>query len=506
MKSVYISILSLFAFYSLNAQGIADGLRYAKDENQGGARYTAMSGAMGALGGDLSAMEINPAGSAVFVDSYSNLSGAYKTKTNKSNYFNQEEKSSKNNFNLNQIGGVFVFHNDNEDSSFKKFTIGVNYGVKNNFSDEIYLAGRGNTSIAEFFLAQAQGIPLEDLQLHGNESISGVYRYMGETGGYAAQNAFLGYQAYLFDPLDHDNPLNSSYVSNVSGNDFSQKYLNLSSGYNARFTINFSAQVTDNLYFGLNINTSSFDFRQGDYFTESNNTSGSYINRIGFENNLTAYGSGISAQLGAIAKMGDNFRLGLSLDLPTWYQISEETSQYLESRRVEDGNQKTAIINPQVVNLYEDYTLKTPGKATLSAAYIFDQFGLISLDYSYSDFSNMKFTPSSDSYFKSLNHSINNTLKATSTLRAGGEYRYNQFSFRGGFHYEESPYKDDHIVGDLIGFSTGAGFNLGYFNIDFAYSRSEQKSNLQMYPVGFTSTSDIKTVYSNFILTLGYTL
>ena len=38
------------------------------DNSVGSARFQSMGGAFGALGGDLSAININPAGSAVFID------------------------------------------------------------------------------------------------------------------------------------------------------------------------------------------------------------------------------------------------------------------------------------------------------------------------------------------------------------------------------------------------------------------------------------------------------
>lgn len=48
------------------AQNINDALLYSQQNTQGTARYQGMSGAFGALGGDLSALNINPAGAAVF--------------------------------------------------------------------------------------------------------------------------------------------------------------------------------------------------------------------------------------------------------------------------------------------------------------------------------------------------------------------------------------------------------------------------------------------------------
>lgn len=506
MKFLYFFIFSTVSLSILNAQNITDGLRYSTEENLGSARFTALSGAMGALGGDLSAMRNNPAGSAVFLNSSFTLSTSLMDVENKATYFGHSEKSFEDKVTLNQAGGVFVLDNFNESSSFKKLTIGVNYDISRNFNNELYLSGRGNTSIGDFFVAQAQGIPLDHLELQTGESISSLYQYLGETSGNVAQNAFLGYQGYLFDPVDPDNLSNTAYTSNVRGNSFDQQYLNLSRGYNSKFTVNIAAQVTDDFYFGANVNTHSIDYRQSNVFVENNNNPGSTINRIGFENNLTVYGTGVSAQIGAIARVAEYFRFGLSLDTPTWYRISEETSQYLETRRIEDGRNQTAIVNPRILNVYEDYTLRTPGKVTASAAYIFNQNGLISFDYSFKDYSNINFKPTGDLYFRDLNTGIGNTLKGASIFRAGAEYRIAHLSLRGGFHYEESPYKNDDILGDLTGFSLGTGYNFGSINLDLAYSRSEQKSKLQMYPEGFTARADVKSIYSNFILSLGFNL
>ena len=47
-------------------QDLTDALRYSTGETQGTARFKSMSGAFGALGGDMSAVSINPAGSAIF--------------------------------------------------------------------------------------------------------------------------------------------------------------------------------------------------------------------------------------------------------------------------------------------------------------------------------------------------------------------------------------------------------------------------------------------------------
>lgn len=507
MKKIPFFIIAAFTMAISQAQNTTDGLRYSTEQNIGTARFTALSGAMGALGSDFSAINVNPAGGAVFLNSNLMFSASLFDVENKANYFNNSEKSFSDDVAINQLGGVFVINNSNEESAFKKFTIGLNYNTTKSFDNELYIAGTGNNSIGNFFLEQAQGIPLNLLETNGNESISSKYSYLGGLNLPGAQNAFLGYQGFLFDPVDPNDPSNTAYISNIADGSFKQEYAYLSQGYNSKFSINLATQITDNYFLGININTHTVDFDQSSFLLETNSNPGSSVNRVGFENNLSVTGAGISAQIGAIAKIANNFRLGLSFDSPTWYQISEETTQYLESQRIFEGQSIYQEVDPRIINVYEDYTLRTPAKVTASAAYIFGQKGLISFDYSYKDYSAIKFSEINDSYssfFNDLNNTLNNTLKGASALKAGAEYRINQFSLRGGFHYEESPYQNTEIVGDLTGFSLGAGYNFGRVTCDLAYSRSEQELNQKLYSVGLTDVAKINSIYSNFVVSLGF--
>lgn len=504
MKRISFFIIAVFSFAIIKAQNTTDALRYSTEQNIGTARFTGLSGAMGALGGDFSAISANPASGAVFLNSSLMFSASLFDVENKANYFSNNEKSFADDVAINQLGGIFVINNSNEESAFKKFTIGLNYTINKNFDNELYIAGRGNTSIGDFFLAQAQGISLNLLELQPGESISDLYQYLGQSEGDAAQNAFLGYQAFLFDPVDPNNPSNTAYTSNISGGNFNQEYAYLSQGYNSKFSINFASQITNDLFLGININTHTIEFDQSSYLLESNGNPESTVNRVGFENNLSVTGAGISAQVGGIAKVADNLRFGLSLDTPTWFQLSEETTQSLESQRVFEGQTINEFVDPRVINVYEDYTLRTPGKISASAAYVFGLNGLISFDYSYKDYSQTEFTSIDGSNFNDLNNTIENTLKAVSTYKVGAEFRRNELSLRGGFHYEESPYQDTSIVGDLIGFSLGAGYNFGSFTCDLAYSRSEQERNQKLYSVGLTDAANINSIYSNFVASLGF--
>ena len=104
----------------INAQDINDALRYNDGDIQGTARFRALSGAFGALGGDLSAVGLNPASSAVFTNSYASVTLSSLNKDNETSFFNTSNTASNSDLSLQQAGGVFVFKSNNEDSNWKK--------------------------------------------------------------------------------------------------------------------------------------------------------------------------------------------------------------------------------------------------------------------------------------------------------------------------------------------------------------------------------------------------
>ncbi|MBT8304503.1 MAG: outer membrane protein transport protein, partial [Bacteroidia bacterium] len=217
-------------------------------------------------------------------------------------------------------------------------------------------------------------------------------------------------------------------------------------------------------------------------------------------------GTGFSFQLGGIAKVSDRLRVGLTYNSPTWLRFQEETTQFISTLRDDGGIPTSATVDPQVVNIYPDYKIQTPGKITGSAALVFDQKGILSFDYSRKDYSNTKFKPESDAYFVAQNNILSNSLKAANSYKMGGEYRHGNFSFRGGYRFEESPYENTDIVGDLTGYSLGLGYSFGNTKLDLSFDQSQRESEYQFFDVGFTDAASLDTKNTNIMLSLGFTL
>lgn len=507
MKKIFL-VAALTAASITSAQSVRDALRLSNSDLTGTARYRAMSGAFGALGGDLSAIGINPASSAVFTRGTVSISLANDNIENQTTYFGNTTSLSDSDIDINQAGGVFVI-DTRSNSRWKKFTLGFNYDRTANFNNEFIAAGSGDTSISSYFNSFAQGVPLSLLETLDGESVSELYQFLGESEGFGAQQALLGFQSFIIDPADGGNPDNTLYFANTGVGSFDQEYFLRSNGYNGKASFNLGAQYNENLYVGVNLNSHFFDYDETNVLFENSNTDSggpTSIREVRFENNLNTFGNGFSFQAGFIGKIQDNLRVGFTYDSPIWYTISEEGTQNVRTVAEDDLGTFTTTVNPAVLNVYENYEVKTPGKYTGSLAYLFGKEGLISFDYSYTDFTTLSFRPQSDPFFQIQNAAIDNLLKAASTYRIGGEYRYNEWSFRGGYRMEESPYQDETTVGDLTGYSFGLGYNFGNTKLDIAYDRSERDSNQALYNTGLTSSAFINNTNTAIVATLTLSL
>ncbi|MFO8147841.1 MAG: OmpP1/FadL family transporter [Bacteroidota bacterium] len=501
MKKIYTLVIALMVMTFSQAQDITDAVRYSSEELTGTARFRAMSGAFGALGGDLSALDINPAGSAVFLNSFATVTLNYNQRNNDTRYFNGITSNEYSEINFDQAGAVLVFNSRDPENKWGKFTLGVNYAQTNNFDDNYVALGTSSTSIDQYFLGYADGIPLEFLETLENETITDLYRFLGEDQGFGAQQAFLGYQGFILNPVSNDLD-NTTYSSALGSGSFNQEYTLASTGLNGKFSFNFASEFNDFLYLGVNLNSHFLNYDRGTRLFETNNNPGSETNEVIFTNNLSTTGNGFSFQLGSIAKLNETFRVGLSYESPTWLTISEQTTQRLETFSNEFN--ESVIVNPNVINIYPDYKLKTPGKLTGSLAVLFGTTGLISFDYSYKDYSSTELRPTGDPEFMFQNNLISNELKAASTYRIGGEYRLENWSLRGGYRFEESPYENETTLGDLNGYSLGLGYNFGNIKLDLAYDNSSRTDNPQLYQVGLTNSANIERDFSSVILSLSF--
>lgn len=482
-----------------SAQTANDVLLFSLEDQLGSARFQGMSGAFGALGGDMSALSINPASSAVFNNSIFSITSTYNEKENATSYGGGFRNMDEDRVELNQLGGVFVYKNTS-DSEWKKISFAVNYDMVQQFNNEIAVSGNSSEGIDNYFLAFAQGTPLGSILIQGDELIEDAYLDIGASSGFGAQQAFLGYYGGLIDPTDMEEGT-STYIPTAQYTSVNHEYRQSTSGYNSKFTLNFAGQHEENLYVGASVNFHTIFYDKATFLDETGYEAASPVQSTIFDNLLHTEGSGFSFQLGAIAKVNKSIRLGGSYQSPTWYRLTDDTAQRIDSDLADD---EIGFIDFNIINLFEEYEIKVPAKYTGSVALVFGRDGLLSFDYSYQDMANAELQPTSDPSFSVVNDQIASNFGDINTFRIGAEYRIDEVSLRGGYRMEESPYVDGNTVGDLTGYSLGLGYSFGGSRLDLGFNQSERDINMPLYEVGI-STRAFRNL-ENTQVALTYTL
>ena len=145
-KYFYLYFILNVTFSSL-AQTFEDALRYNSFMHEGSARYNSMGGAFGALGGDLSAISINPAGSSVFTNSEVGFNLNYKNLKIFNQLNNYKSSSKKDFYSYAGAGVVLVFENRRS-----KFSVAYNNHILRDFDSSFILSGKNNNGIDNYFL------------------------------------------------------------------------------------------------------------------------------------------------------------------------------------------------------------------------------------------------------------------------------------------------------------------------------------------------------------------
>ncbi|WP_158840738.1 OmpP1/FadL family transporter [Polaribacter sp. L3A8] len=457
-KNIALAILFIATITSYGQSlGYQDlGVLFSQNDDNGSARFTSMSGAFGALGGDISSMSINPAGIAVFKNS--SFSGTFNSRNTNINskYYGNSLKTKDNFFNLSHAGAVLVFDSAYK-SDWSKFAIGFNYRITKDFKNSFIAQGNSGTPTFRDF------------------------------------------------PLDNNTPTLSYDFADE------QRFANDYSGEISEFNIAFSSVHQNRLYLGLGLNFYDLDFSQQSLLTEFNNDgNGNDLDANYYQENKTT-GTGFSANAGFIYKVNSNFRFGLAYQTPTWF------SEIIESTNITDndgflGDTEIAVSNDDLV--YNNtsggffptqellYKLKTPSKLTASTAFIFGKDGLISLDYINRSYQNMKLKGNN---FTDENQFFENDLRNTHSFNLGTEWRFDRASVRAGYKYEQDPSKHAESKNNLKGYSLGAGYNFGSFKLDFAFSNNN-KTNLYNFYTDFDSIDPAALKIDNKTITATVTL
>lgn len=499
MKKIITTVLvAIVATTSTTyAQYASDALRFSQTNYGSTARFKGLGNAQIGVGGDMSSLGGNPAGLGLFTKSEFSLTPEFNQTGANANYLGKGLTTDKSQLNLNQLGVVFyapTYKQKGQDT--KKGLIstvfGLGYNRNNDFSIESNYGGSNNsTSIADYFAENAGN------RIPNNLSAGSLER--------------IAYDNYLISYDDvAGNYFPETFVNSSISN--AQRRNEVKTGSTSEFNFSAAMNISNQIYLGASIGLVDIRYNSNSQFEESgvareyqnDNLTGNNINyKVLFNTNQITKGSGVNGRFGIIFRPVGNFRLGATLQTPTWFVIDDSTTEQLDNRGTARGTSDSKTYD-------YTYNLRTPLKGSLGASYIIGGQALISADIDFVDYASMRFSSNSGNGDNGIimdnNNEIRNTYKSAINYRVGAEYKINTVSLRAGYGLNGSPYKtDDSDFFDTKIYSGGIGYRVNNYSIDLAYQRVENNSTFRPYTLlaGNEPVAAIQNTKNNVFLTLG---
>ena len=518
MQKRFLLCISILLSVSTFAQIPEDVLKYSWQPTNGTARINAIGGAMGSLGGDISALNVNPAGIGFFKTGEIVLSPGFYFLNNKSNYRGTNASDDESNFNLGASGVVGGWKGSGRWSSK---AMGFSVTRTANFSNKIYYNGNNDfSSYAEQYAAQAaaSGLSLDEILSSNNVSLGtrmAVYTYLIDTATLSGNTNPDVVALPMYDQLRYGGAFNVNQTNTIE-----------TSGGITELAIGYAANMDDKLYIGGSIGIPIISYEKKTILREEDITgrSDNYFSFSELSEKLTTKGVGLNVKLGIIVKPADQVRLGFAIHSPNIYSLDDKYEATMavntENYRTNPGTETVSsnIFTNGEIPKYS-YQLTTPWKFMLSGSYVLHevedvrkQKGFLTADVEYvTNTSNRlrdesSYETGAENYYKGVNEVIKDYYKGAFNFRVGGELKFTTIMTRLGFAYYTSPYNDKELKGSKMYISGGLGYrNAGYF-IDLTYVHGIHKDVNFPYrlPDKANTYASVKGSGGNIMLTVGF--
>lgn len=480
MKSTFTIIATaLLAAAYANAQTAADAFLFSENNYEGTARTVAMGNAFTALGGDIGSVTFNPAGTAVAKYSQFSFTPGLTFSSNTTQgvpyngeeltYFQRQMKSSTTALNLPQLGMVMNW-NTNRTSGLKNVSFGFTVNKTNSWNEDVYASGTNSrTSFMGAMATGANGLIADNLgseYAYDSQPWREVVGYQsGMISPYATDeygDLFIGASESLYANGDIAIPgrLAQTYGRNVQGGKYD-------------YLFNIAANFSDFIYVGASFGLNSLTYNYMEYFKEASedpedfenvfsdaqgNEYTAYFKNMLFKYNYNASGMGYFGKVGIIVTPGAGFRIGAAVQTPSVMSIHEEWC-YSGETGFTDSRFNAAASSPW--GDFE-YSIISPYRANFGLAYTIGNIAVISADYEFADYGQMKFDTNGydRDYFEGLNSQIKSEYGLSHMVRAGVEVKpISMLAIRAGYNMTTSPEKNLPVT-----MRHNASFGLGYIS------------------------------------------
>lgn len=487
MKNKIALLFVLFCSSPLWAQNETDVLNMSQYFTGGTARGISLNGAYGALGGDMTSLSTNPAGLGVYRSSEFVFTPSFSINNAISNYYKNSYEDSKNKLNISNMGLVFAY-NSNREVGWVGLSLGFAYNRLVDFNKNITIRAQvaGSSYLDEFVYFANQTVG----------SIDNLDPYYER----------LAYDTYAMD-LDDDDIYYSDFdvVGDYGQNQ--QRIIGLKGGI-GEYAFSLGANYSNKLYLGATIGVQRVSYEENKVHEETN-IPGNYLKSFKFYEDYYTFGTGYNFKIGAIYRPIAPLRLGFAFHTPTYYNLESEfdtemTTDFINTPPGANAGDLLFRAKPQDLSLSK-YNVTSPLKMIFSGAFQ-NEFGLLSMDFEYVDYSASKIRSDGDS-FSDVNEVIQKEFRQTFNLKVGGEVKLDEFAIRGGYGYYGSPFYSGHMNknANTQSYSFGVGYRGESMFIDLGYIAFNTKSKYRLYSGElFDEISELDTKLNRFVLTVGF--
>ena len=459
MKKILTIAFVLLIPVAMFAQGVDDANLFSQTYYQGTAKALGMGNAMGAVGGDMTAVCINPAGMGIYrsseITASLNLLDNYSTST----YYG--DKKDGNIFRLSIPNLGFVFAKERSNYKALRYTqFGFGLTRTNDFNMRTNALGiNPSSSMVDNYLARMNGYSVDELQ--------DVFPY----------DIYPAWKTYLIDLYeDQEGPYYGSPVP--QGNIWQGQECDFK-GRSESWTFAGSANFFDKLFIGISVDLAHTKRFGTKVFSESRvEGTETDFNQWSFTEDLSSTGWGGNAKVGFIYHATPWLRFGAAFHSPTLYAFSEKWQTTTETEINWVTNKS---LSPE--SNYE-YTFISPLKCLGSLAFVVGQQGMISLDVEYLNYGAARFR-ASDFDYSPTNESIKESLGHTANFRLGTEWYLGGTYLRFGTAYYGSPFGLGQAGGSVKKASCGISVPVSASTtFDFAYELSHGRTFNTLYDAG----------------------
>lgn len=481
MKKTLVTLYSFLAVMAFG-QTAQDALQYSLINYYGSARFDAMGGAFNALGGDYSAVLINPAGGSIYKSTKVEFTLGVSSDQNASLYQGSSTENINSNLYIGNIGFVKRYDDAFRSPDWSDLTFTVGFARLNDFNRNQLISGEADVSRADYFADLAQGTPYDALPFD--------YPFDAE----------LAWYTYLIDTLGSP----SNYVSLVQNPGGIQQERLSSRGSQNEFNIGLSTCYNNSIHFGASIGIPIINYSEERYYDETElDSATNTISGWSYNQFLETSGGGFNLKLGVIFRPVNWLRVAAAYHSPSWYSLEDFYSTSMRTNFSSGGSNQRE--SPEGNYSYE---LKTPGRWHLGAAVVIAPAGLISVDYELVDYGNAKYNSIDGFDYGPTNAQINNSYQSGNVLRIGTEWRLRNLYFRGGYQTWGSPLAmQSPFIFERSSISGGIGFRSHRVQIDLTYVVTETNSTRSLYAtLDGSETDPVNMAFQEqrFIVTAGF--